>query len=148
MNPNNLLTQPEKKLTWLFRFWLLCFVSVFTLFFRFSGQFLEITNQISAKYFPGLLPIPTESNPFWMPLVFSMMIALIVISYMVQKNVRKNLNLIPVFLASKLGTSIFFFAYFFTAQKSFAFLFGSISDAFMFLITYFLYQRVKPNASK
>ena len=114
MNSTNslLLTKPEKSLTWLFRIWLLCFVSVFTLFFKFSGQFLEITNQISAKYFPGLLPIPTESNPFWMPLVFSLMVTLIAISYLVQKNIRKNLNLIPVFLASKLGTSIFFFVYF------------------------------------
>lgn len=138
------LTSPEKKLVYLLRFWVLAF-GITTLIFIFGQtRFLELINDLSLRFTPALLPIPIPQEKFWLVLTLSLMVTLVFMSFWGQRDIRRNHWVLPPILVSKFTSTFFFFIFFLFHQKSLAYMVGVMSDGFVFLVTYFAYQRAKP----
>jgi len=73
----------------------------------------------------------------------SMMLMITYISYMVWKDVKKNLNMVPVLMLSKIVSSASGLLLFFFSARYFAYLVLAITDFPLFVIVYILYKRVR-----
>ena len=78
----------------------------------------------------------------WLILSLSLMATLTYLCYLVWRDPRKHLALVPVVLLSKLVSSAFALIYFFAQQRYFANLVAFVTDFPIFLIVLFAYIRV------
>jgi len=138
------LSPPEKLLVALLRFWVLAFGITTLIFLFWQVPFLDTINNISATYTPALLPIALPQEKFYLVLTLSLMTTLVVMCLWGQANIRKNHWVLPPILVSKFTSTFFFFIFFIFFQKSLAYMVGIMSDGFVFLVTYFIYNKAKP----
>ncbi len=93
----------------------------------------EFPEQANFRYVPHRL---------WLVLSLSLMATITYISYLIWRNPRKHMALVPVILLSKLASSLFALIYFFAQQRYFVNLVAFITDFPIFLIVLFAYIRV------
>lgn len=125
--------------TWVW-FWMYAFTVATIVFLFFGRNLLTLINEQSAHFFPGLEAQSTDPG-YWMPLVASLMVTLIYLCFMIQKDVVKyRLLLIPI-LISKFTSSLFFFLFFLFIHRTAANFLGTIVDGGIFLMLYVLHRR-------
>lgn len=111
------------------------------LFLVFATPLLfNLINIVAELIGAGETPLPVQK--FHLALTNSMMLMITYISYMVWKDVKKNLNMVPVLMLSKIVSSASGLLFFFFSARYFAYLVLAITDFPIFLIVYILYKRV------
>jgi len=131
----------------------LIFLVCFLIFALAPDGLIKVLNVIGDKIF-GLEParlvseFPEHANfrfvpqRLWLILALSLMATITYLSYLVWRNPRKNLPLVPVILLSKLTSSLVALIYFFAQQNYFVNLVAFITDFPIFLVVLFAYLRV------
>lgn len=144
------VTSAEKSLQFLLRFWIAAFTVATIVFFFFEGDLIRHFNGVSESLVPSLplMPIPQETPSFWVPLVGSLMVTLIAISYWVQKNVRDRMPGLHALLLSKFLSSLFFFLLFAIQSRYMAYLIASVVDGSIFLVTFYFVRRMAKASSQ
>lgn len=135
--------KPETQLKILLQIWMITFLSAAVVFLFYGNTLLQRINDISIKLTPSLSLINLPQEKFWMTLTLSLMVTLVFLCYLGQKNIRQNHNVVLPILVSKFVSSFFFFVFFITVSHSLAYLVGLFVDGSIFLITYFAYDRWK-----
>ena len=148
--PSMPVAAAEKSLRLLLRFWIIAFTSATLVFFLFEPQLLDQFNALSRTVFPNLplIPVPTETPSFWVPLVGSLMVTLIAICWWVQGGVRDRLIGANVLLLSKFLSSLFFFLLFAFESRYIAYLASSAVDGSIFLVTFYFVRRLRQALSQ
>lgn len=136
-------TPAQNRLKFLLQVWMICFLGASVVFLFFGNNLLESINALSLKISPSLEPIPLAHEKFWLTLTMSLMITLIFLCYWAQKDIQKNLFAVVPVLVSKFASTLFFFFFLITDNRSLAYFVGVVVDGSIFLITYFLYQKVR-----
>lgn len=136
--------QKNYKLLMTLLFWIFLIVGI--LFYIVPNQIISIFNIISGKlgYFQQL---PLNSEKFYLDLAVAYMACVTAISYLVSKNVLKNLNLTPVLIVGKTTSSLISLISFFIFQKSLLYLSNFIIDGTIVLIVLAFYLPVKKELS-
>ena len=71
------------------------------------------------------------------------MVTLVFMCYLGQKDIKKNILIVPPLLVSKFISTFFFFVFFILVSRCFAYFIGMVVDGSIFLITYAFYREVK-----
>lgn len=135
---------PEKALTYLLRFWIVAFSGATVVFFLFEADLIRHLNRLSERLLPALPLMPVPQAPsFWLPLVGSLMVTLIVICYWVQKDVVSRVPGVHALLVSKFLSSFLFFLLFAFKGGYMAYLVATVVDGSIFLATYYFLWRMR-----
>lgn len=137
------LRPAHQKLKNLLQIWMICFLSATVVFYFFGEKLLILLNNLGIRFFPLAPLADIGSNPFWMTLVMSLMLTLILLCYLAQQDIENRLLLVVPLLFSKFISTSFFCFHLLFAEKSFAYLAGALTDGSIFLITYFFYARAR-----
>lgn len=127
----------------LLKFWMYCFLGSSIVFLFFGDRLLTTINTIGMKVAPNLAVLPLPNERFWLTLTLSLMFTLVFLCYLGQKDIEKNMVVVPPILLSKFVSTAFFMTFFFVDQNAFAYLVGVLSDGPIFLITYLYYKKAK-----
>lgn len=139
----NQYTPAQNKLILLLRLWVVLFTVAGASFYIIPDRLSSLMNDISQKLFPSLPLITPITDRYWLSLSMSLMITLVFICYMAQKNITANLVLVRALLVSKFASTLFFFISFIVGDRLGAYLVGLLTDGIIFLITYAFYQPVR-----
>jgi tryptophan-rich sensory protein len=136
-----MLTQDEKRLQLLLKFWSFLF-AVGCVMFAFAPHFvIENLNRIFLKIAPTLPSLPYSEERFWLALTVSLMATISALCYSAQSDLKRKKDLVVFVLISKATSSLFFFLFFFLDRHSLAYLFGMALDGSIFVITFIFYMR-------
>jgi len=107
-----------------------------------QNRLLENLNRASQLLFRDRLPlIPLSTEKFWLALVNSMMLMLVVISIFAAADIEKYYMMVTVILFSKAFSSIQYLLMFIFGKRYLAYLVGFLSDGPLFLVTLFFFLR-------
>jgi hypothetical protein len=87
------------------------FIGAVMVFILLPGPMLAVINAVSLVFFPSL-PLASDSGKFWLSLTVSMMAVIIVLSFMIYKDVKKNYNMAIPLVTAKLTSSLFGLGFF------------------------------------
>jgi len=102
---------------------------------------LKALNLFSRILTPGLPEMPLSVEKFWLSMTFSMMMTIAALSYIAQRNVRKNKGYVIPVLISKAASSLSALCFFLFSARYFAYLVIFLVDGLIFWITFFFYLR-------
>jgi uncharacterized protein (DUF362 family) len=102
---------------------------------------LKALNLFSRILTPGLPGMPLSVEKFWLSMTFSMMMTIAALSYIAQRNVRKNKGYVIPVLISKAASSLSALCFFLFSARYFAYLAIFLVDGLIFWITLFFYLR-------
>ncbi len=137
------LTNNESRLKALLQFWMVAFLGSTVVFCFFGNELLNRFNQLSSRFSPTLPLIAIPQEKFWLVLTTSLMITLVFLCYSGQKDIQKNISVVPPILVSKFVSTFFFFAFFILVSRCLAYFIGMVVDGSVFLLTYSFYRAVK-----
>lgn len=138
------LTREEKSLVLLLRIWVACFALGGLYFFFFQNTLINQINYISSNTLKLNLPLlPESTEKFWLALTVSMMATITALSYIAQRDIRRNIGYVIPLLISKFISTFFFILFFFTHIKSLTYIVGALTDGSIFVITLIFYLRAK-----
>lgn len=123
--------------------WMIMLLGAGVIFLTQGNLLLIKINELSTSYTPSLPLLPIPQEKFWLTLTTSLMVVLISMCYMVQKDVRKTISIVELFLISKFTSTLFFVIFFITDQRALAYAVGVFTDGAMFLVTYSFFRSVK-----
>src|SRR3989338_1825116 len=103
------LTRNEYNLKRLLQIWMGFFLAGAVMFLFFGRALFGTINHFSAFLFPSLPVISLEEQNFWLTLTTSLMVTLIFLTYLAQKDIRANFAFIAPILLSKFVSSGLFF---------------------------------------
>ena len=136
------LTREQKQIVILLRIWSWAFGLGGLYFLLFQNHLIGQINFISSKILKLPLPPLTESTEkFWLVLTLSMMATINALSYIAQRDIRKNMGYVVPLLISKFVSTLFFIIFFFTHIHSLAYIAGALTDGSIFIITLIFYLR-------
>jgi len=134
------LTREERRLVFLLRAWVVSFVVAGLYFLFFQNQLIKQVNFISSDVLKLSLPLlPESTEKFWLVLTISLMATITVLSYIAQKDIRKNIVYVVPLLVSKFVSTSFFILFFFVHIHSLAYIVGALTDGSIFVITFIFY---------
>jgi hypothetical protein len=133
----------QQQLKTLLQIWMLCFLSASVVFFLFGKKLIITLNNFGIRLFPQAPLASIEANPFWMALVMSLMLTLILICYLTQQDIENRFILVVPLLFSKFISTVFFSLHLLLSEKAFAYFVGALTDGSIFLITYYFYARAR-----
>ena len=100
------LTQKEKIMKYTGLIYALVFIGAVLVFIFLPGPLFRAINAVSASLFPAL-PAAADSGKFWVSLSVSMMVAIIVLSFLIYRDVRTNYRMAVPLVAAKFTSSLF-----------------------------------------
>jgi len=137
-------TKAERQLVILLRIWTISFIITAIYFLLFQNDLIKHLNYISTNMLKlNLDPLPESTEKFWLALTLSMMATISALSYLAQKDIRKNIGYVIPLLLSKFVSTFFFVLFFFLHLKAFAYIVGALTDGSIFIITLVFYLRCK-----
>jgi hypothetical protein len=140
----NALTRHEKQLVLLLKIWIFCFAGGGLYFLLFQNVLIKQINFFSSDILKLNLPLHPESpDKFWLALTLSMMATITALSYIAQKDIRKNIGYVIPLLIAKFVSTFFFILFFFIHINSLAYIVGALTDGPIFIITLVFYIRAK-----
>jgi predicted neutral ceramidase superfamily lipid hydrolase len=98
-------------------------------------------NAVAERIGAGKTPLPNQN--FYLALTNALMLMIVYMSYMVWKDVKKNLNMVPALIICKFVSSVTGLLFFIFSARYFAYLVVTITDFPIFLVLYILYRRVR-----
>ena len=119
-------------------------ITYFVVGFAFAlatNKILDVINAISKYIWKGFDTIPHTEGLFWVSLTFSMMMTITMLSYIVQRDVRRNNGYVIPLLVSKLASAVSGLAFFILVTPYFAYLAIFMVDGSIFWITLIFYLR-------
>ncbi|MBI2339805.1 MAG: hypothetical protein HYU99_05510 [Deltaproteobacteria bacterium] len=131
------------RLRVLLQIWMILFLGATVVFLFFGNDLLSKINQLSARLFPSLPLVAVPQEKFWLTLSLSLMITLVFLCGWAQKDVAKNLAVVPVLLVSKFTSTFFYFIFFLVHERTLAYFVGLMTDGAIFLITWIFYGRAQ-----
>lgn len=138
------LTKQEKQLVILLRIWAISFFITGLYFLFFQNELIRQINFFSTDILKLNLPLhPETPDKFWLALTISMMATITVLSYIAQKDIRKNIGYVVPLLVSKFVSTFFFILFYFIHIHSPAYIVGALTDGSIFIITLIFYLRCK-----
>ncbi len=138
------ITKEEKQLVVLLRIWIFCFALGGLYFLLFQNQLIARINYISSEVLKlNLPPLPESTEKFWLALTISMMATITALSYIAQRDIRKNIGYVIPLLISKFVSTFFFIIFFFLHVPALAYIVGALTDGPIFVITLIFYLRCK-----
>jgi len=141
---SNDTTKAERQLVILLRIWTISFIITAIYFLLFQNDLIKHLNYISTNMLKlNLDPLPESTEKFWLALTLSMMATISALSYLAQKDIRKNIGYVIPLLLSKFVSTFFFVLFFFLHLKAFAYIVGALTDGSIFIITLVFYLRCK-----
>jgi hypothetical protein len=132
----------ELQLKRLLQIWMVVFLGAAIMFLFLGRHMLDSINSFSSRLFPSLPIIALPEENFFLTLTTSLMVTLIFLCYLAQKDIQKNLQFVVPVLLSKFVSAFFFFT-FLLREKALAYFVGLLTDGSIFFITYFVYWRVR-----
>ncbi|HBR17278.1 MAG: hypothetical protein A3G39_01805 [Deltaproteobacteria bacterium RIFCSPLOWO2_12_FULL_43_16] len=135
------ITREEKQLKIVMAISAAAYLVVGFAFAIAPGEILKAINLISGVLTPGLKEVSLSVERFWLSLTFSMMMTIAALSYIAQRNVRKNKGYIIPLLISKSASALSGMAFFILSARYLAYLAIFIVDGSIFWITLFFYVR-------
>lgn len=106
-----------------------------------TPQLFGLVNTVADTIGVAKTPIPVQH--FYLALTNSMMIMLVYMSYMVWKNVKRNLNMVPAIMVCKFASSATGLLIFIFSARYLTYLVIPLTDFPIFLILFVLYRRVQ-----
>ncbi len=121
-------------------FW--TFLVVGALFYIVPNQMINLFNLIAAKV-GHFQATPPSTEKFFIDLAVAYMACVTAIAYLIQKDVRKNLNLTPVLIVGKVTSSLISLVSFIAYQRSLLYFSNFLIDGSIVVIVLAFYLPVK-----
>lgn len=135
------LTIQERQLITLMRWWVTLFTIAAILFAFAPQKVVDLLNYIGALIHWGGPPVATTSEHFWSPLGVSLLVVLILTSYLIQKDLLHHIKYTRLIIIAKLVSAICYLISFFSFDKSFAYLVAFLVDGAIAVLTWAYYRR-------
>lgn len=135
------LTIQERHLITLMRWWVTLF-TVAAIIFAFAPQkVVDLLNYIGELIHWSGPPVARSTEHFWSPLGVSLLVVLILTSYLIQKDLLHHIKYTRLIIISKLVSSICYIISFFSFDRSFAYLAAFAVDGALAVLTWVYYRR-------
>lgn len=99
------LTQKQKIMKFAGLAYALVFIGAVLVFIFLPGPMFRIINDVSTALFPSL-PLAVDSGKFWVSLAGSMMLTIIVLSFLIYSDVKSNYRMAVPLVAAKFTSSL------------------------------------------
>ena len=132
---------PEtRRLQSLFKFWTLLFGAGALIFFLLPQYVVKVLN-FGTGTSSFLAPVPEGDPLFWLPLAVSLMVTLTFMCSQISKDPLKFRMLVLAVLVSKATSSITYFFFYIRHGYQAPFLWGTLCDGSIFIITYYFFKK-------
>lgn len=139
---NSGLTQPERELRNLLRFWVIAFFGAGVWFAVSPDSVVTLLNAAGRLVrWPGPELVPSTDH-LWHVLAISLMGLLVAMSSRAIKELGRSLFLVRLIILSKVISGIGYAVALGGSDKCFAYLAGAVVDLGIAVLTYYFYRRV------